>query len=173
LFAIIDLRSDPRFKAYLAGIQILGPYLEDTTPIDIAGRIVELTGALAPPPLRMAWYTATGLAMAWRKSRKWKSRLNTQAVFSRTHPTIFLSYSPNSFRRPSYQTNTHHDGSTRTRTTSETKFWIMAMMDHDAEIEKAIAQVVEDIGALFPHYLYNAQMTRALAYGGMRDPIVA
>jgi hypothetical protein len=54
LFAIIDLRSDPRFKAYLAGIQILGPYLEDTTPIDIAGRIVELTGALAPPPLRMA-----------------------------------------------------------------------------------------------------------------------
>ena len=49
----------------------------------------------------------------------------------------------------------------------------MAMMDHDAEIEKAIAQVVEDIGALFPHYLYNAQMTRALAYGGMRDTIVA
>ena len=43
MFAIIDLRSDPRFKAYLAGIQILGPYLEDTTPIDIAGRIAELT----------------------------------------------------------------------------------------------------------------------------------
>ena len=25
----------------------------------------------------------------------------------------------------------------------------------------------------FPYYLYNAQMTRALAYGGMRDSIIA
>ena len=29
------------------------------------------------------------------------------------------------------------------------------------------------IDAGFPYYLYNAQMTRALAYGGMRDRIVA
>ena len=33
------------------GIQILGPYLEDATPIDIAGRIAELTGGFAPPAL--------------------------------------------------------------------------------------------------------------------------
>jgi amidase len=33
------------------GMQILGPYLEDATPIDIAGRIAELTGGFAPPPL--------------------------------------------------------------------------------------------------------------------------
>jgi len=33
------------------GIQILGPYLEDATPIDIAGRIAEVTGGFAPPPL--------------------------------------------------------------------------------------------------------------------------
>lgn len=33
------------------GIQILGPYLEDATPIDLAGRIAELTGGFAPPPL--------------------------------------------------------------------------------------------------------------------------
>ncbi|HLY20375.1 MAG TPA: amidase family protein [Bryobacteraceae bacterium] len=33
------------------GIQILGPYLEDATPIDIAGRIAEITGGFAPPPL--------------------------------------------------------------------------------------------------------------------------
>jgi len=25
----------------------------------------------------------------------------------------------------------------------------------------------------FPYYLYSAQMTRALAYGGMRDSIIA
>jgi amidase len=31
------------------GIQILGPYLEDATPIDIAGRIAELTGGFVPP----------------------------------------------------------------------------------------------------------------------------
>ena len=28
------------------------------------------------------------------------------------------------------------------------------------------------IDAGFPYYLYNAQMTRALAYGGMRDSII-
>src|SRR5580658_4240534 len=33
------------------GIQILGPYLEDATPIDIAGRIADLNGGFAPPPL--------------------------------------------------------------------------------------------------------------------------
>jgi amidase len=34
------------------GIQILGPFLEDATPIDVAGRIAELTGGFAPPPLK-------------------------------------------------------------------------------------------------------------------------
>jgi amidase len=34
------------------GIQILGPFLEDATPIDVAGRIAELTGGFAPPPLQ-------------------------------------------------------------------------------------------------------------------------
>ena len=34
------------------GIQILGPYLEDATPIDIAGRIAEVTGGFAAPPLK-------------------------------------------------------------------------------------------------------------------------
>ena len=33
------------------GIQILGPYLEDATPIDLAGRIADLTGGFVPPPL--------------------------------------------------------------------------------------------------------------------------
>ncbi len=33
------------------GIQIIGPYLEDATPIDVAGRIAEVTGGFAPPPL--------------------------------------------------------------------------------------------------------------------------
>ena len=33
------------------GMQILGPYPEDATPIDLAGRIAELTGGFAPPPL--------------------------------------------------------------------------------------------------------------------------
>jgi amidase len=32
------------------GIQILGPFLEDATSIDIAGRIAELTGGFVPPP---------------------------------------------------------------------------------------------------------------------------
>jgi len=32
------------------GIQILGPYLEDATPIDIAGRLAEITGGFTPPP---------------------------------------------------------------------------------------------------------------------------
>lgn len=35
------------------GMQILGPYLEDATPIDIAGRIAELTGGFVPPPLKV------------------------------------------------------------------------------------------------------------------------
>ena len=34
------------------GMQILGPYLEDATPIDIAGRIAEVTGGFVPPPLQ-------------------------------------------------------------------------------------------------------------------------
>jgi amidase len=33
------------------GIQILGPYLEDATPIDIAGRIAGITGGFEAPPL--------------------------------------------------------------------------------------------------------------------------
>ena len=32
-------------------IQILGPFLEDATAIDIAGSIAELRGGFAPPPL--------------------------------------------------------------------------------------------------------------------------
>ena len=32
------------------GIQIMGPYLEDATPIDIAGRLTEHVGGYAPPP---------------------------------------------------------------------------------------------------------------------------
>jgi amidase len=32
------------------GIQILGPYLEDATSIDVAGRIAELTGGYVAPP---------------------------------------------------------------------------------------------------------------------------
>jgi amidase len=32
------------------GIQIMGPYLEDATPIDLAGRLAELTGGFTPPP---------------------------------------------------------------------------------------------------------------------------
>lgn len=31
------------------GIQVLGPYLEDRTAIDLAGRIAELTGGFVPP----------------------------------------------------------------------------------------------------------------------------
>jgi amidase len=34
------------------GMQILGPYPEDATPIDIAGRIAELTDGFVPPPLK-------------------------------------------------------------------------------------------------------------------------
>lgn len=34
------------------GIQILGPYLEDATPIDVAGRIADLTGGFSPPPFK-------------------------------------------------------------------------------------------------------------------------
>jgi amidase len=32
------------------GIQIMGPYLEDRTPIDFAGRLSELIGGFKPPP---------------------------------------------------------------------------------------------------------------------------
>lgn len=32
------------------GIQIMGPYLEDATPIDLAGRLNELTGGFVAPP---------------------------------------------------------------------------------------------------------------------------
>jgi amidase len=32
------------------GIQIMGPYLEDATSIDIAGRVTEIIGGFEPPP---------------------------------------------------------------------------------------------------------------------------
>jgi len=32
------------------GIQIVGPYLEDATPIDLAGRLSELRGGFERPP---------------------------------------------------------------------------------------------------------------------------
>jgi amidase len=32
------------------GIQIMGPYLEDATPIDIAGKLVDVTGGFVAPP---------------------------------------------------------------------------------------------------------------------------
>jgi amidase len=32
------------------GLQIMGPYLEDATPIDIAGRVTEVIGGFEPPP---------------------------------------------------------------------------------------------------------------------------
>ncbi|HKZ05221.1 MAG TPA: amidase [Methylomirabilota bacterium] len=32
------------------GIQIVGPYLEDATPIDLAGRLTEIHGGFTPPP---------------------------------------------------------------------------------------------------------------------------
>jgi amidase len=32
------------------GIQIVGPYLEDATPIDIAGRLADVVGGFTPPP---------------------------------------------------------------------------------------------------------------------------
>jgi amidase len=32
------------------GIQIVGPYLEDATPIDVAGRLTEVVGGFRPPP---------------------------------------------------------------------------------------------------------------------------
>jgi amidase len=31
------------------GIQIIGPYLEDATPIDVASKVAELTGGFVPP----------------------------------------------------------------------------------------------------------------------------
>ena len=32
------------------GLQVIGPYLEDRTVIDVARRIAELTGGFIPPP---------------------------------------------------------------------------------------------------------------------------
>jgi amidase len=32
------------------GVQIVGPYLEDATPIDVAGRLADLLGGFRPPP---------------------------------------------------------------------------------------------------------------------------
>jgi amidase len=32
------------------GVQIVGPYLEDATPIDVAGRLTEIVGGFRPPP---------------------------------------------------------------------------------------------------------------------------
>jgi amidase len=31
------------------GIQIIGPYLEDATPIDLAGKLTEIIGGFQPP----------------------------------------------------------------------------------------------------------------------------
>jgi len=31
------------------GVQIVGPYLEDATPIDVAGRLAEVIGGFTPP----------------------------------------------------------------------------------------------------------------------------
>ena len=31
------------------GIQIVGPYLEDATPIDVAGRLADVVGGFTPP----------------------------------------------------------------------------------------------------------------------------
>jgi len=45
-------------------------------------------------------------------------------------------------------------------------------LDLSAEQVKSLDEA-SSIEAGFPYYLYNAQMTRALAYGGMRDRIVA
>jgi hypothetical protein len=30
-------------------LQIIGPYLEDATPIDIAGKLADVTGGFTPP----------------------------------------------------------------------------------------------------------------------------
>jgi amidase len=32
------------------GLQMVGPYLEDSTPIDLAGRLGDLIGGFRPPP---------------------------------------------------------------------------------------------------------------------------
>jgi amidase len=31
------------------GIQIIGPFLEDATPIDVAGKLADVLGGFAPP----------------------------------------------------------------------------------------------------------------------------
>ena len=33
------------------GIQIMGPYLEDATPLDFAHKLAEVCGGFAPPPM--------------------------------------------------------------------------------------------------------------------------
>ena len=45
-------------------------------------------------------------------------------------------------------------------------------LDLSAEQVKALDEA-SGIELGFPYYLYDAQMTRALMYGGMRDSIVA
>jgi amidase len=32
------------------GLQIIGPYLEDATPIDVAGKLADVLGGYRPPP---------------------------------------------------------------------------------------------------------------------------
>jgi amidase len=32
------------------GVQIIGPYLEDATPIDFAARMADVIGGFVPPP---------------------------------------------------------------------------------------------------------------------------
>jgi amidase len=34
------------------GVQIVGPYLEDRTPIEFARRLADVIGGYAPPPMR-------------------------------------------------------------------------------------------------------------------------
>jgi amidase len=46
-----SLSGGPTPEGLPCGVQILGPCLEDATPIDVAGRIAEVTGGFAPPPL--------------------------------------------------------------------------------------------------------------------------
>ncbi|MBV8894361.1 MAG: aldo/keto reductase [Acidobacteria bacterium] len=50
----------------------------------------------------------------------------------------------------------------------------LASLELDLSAEHVnLLDEASSIDAGFPHYLYDAQMTRALAYGGMRDRIVA
>ena len=36
-------------KGLPVGLQIMGPYLEDATPIDIAGKLADVIGVFCPP----------------------------------------------------------------------------------------------------------------------------